>query len=202
MEISQSALARLFFYAFLTGLLLGAFYDLLRLSRVLLGREEETPRMQALKARIRLPLLPPQKEKRAHRHFGILLFLEDFFFCIISGVSIILLFYEWNRGIIRIPALICAVLGFFCYRCTLGRIILRISDLLAFAVGALLRYAFFFLTFPVRWLFGALKKGFFTLICRMRARSEVRARRRMTAAEQKRLKNEDIGALFGFPMDQ
>ncbi len=180
---------------------MGLFYDALRLSRVLLGREE-TARMQALRARIRLPLLPPQKERKKRRHFGILLFLEDFIFCIIGGILIILLFYEWNRGSIRIPALICAAVGFFCYRCTLGRVVVRISDLAAFAVGVLLRYAFFFLCLPVLLLFRALKKGFSALALRLRARHEAHARRRMTAAEQKRLQVEDIGAFLGFPKDQ
>ncbi len=201
MEISQSALARLFFYAFFTGIILGLFYDVLRLSRVLLGHEE-TPRIHELRARIRLPLLPPSQKRKTRRHLGILLFLEDFFFCVVSSILIILLFYEWNRGNIRIPALICAAVGFFCYRCTLGRVIVRISDLIAFAIGILLQYTFFFLTFPMRLLFHTLKRGSSALAVCIRSRLEARARRRMTAAEQKRLQREDIGSIFGLSKER
>ena len=109
MEISQSALARLWLYAFLLGVGLGAVYDALRILRVFLGVSYSNRFSQQLKE-VHLPLLPPRRATRPSRWLPVVIFVQDVLFGVVGGVGIVILFYWFNNGKIRIPAML-ATLG-------------------------------------------------------------------------------------------
>lgn len=158
MAISQEALASLYFYALLLGVFLGAVYDLLRITRVFLGvhySHRTAKRLQQLQ----LPLLKPKGKKRESRALGVVVFLEDFLFCLFAGILLILLFYELNNGKIRYLAFLCAGAGFLLYRGTLGRLVMLFSEMIAFVLETAFRYMLFFFLFPLRYLIGKLKKA-------------------------------------------
>lgn len=100
MYLSQTAIAQLYLWAFLTGVLLGAVYDCLRLTRILPGGVPPI----GLRRR-RLPILGVLPEPKKRRATAVLIFAEDLLFCLVAGVATVLLFYEAFDGKIRVPAL-------------------------------------------------------------------------------------------------
>ncbi len=155
MDISQSAIALLYLYACLLGAALGLLYDACRITRIFLGEHYSRRAVARLHA-LRLPLIGGYRAHRARRSLRVVIFIEDFFFCILSGVAIILLCYEAFNGNIRIPVFLCAAGGFALYRCTLGKVIMLFSEVIAFGVECVLRYCVFFVLFPFRWAGGRL----------------------------------------------
>ena len=109
--LSQRTLALLFVYAAVIGFGLGAVYDGLRVLRMLLG--------ESLSGQGRRP--PP---------LTVLLFFEDVCFMLAATVALIVLGYYANDGNLRAPAVIGLLAGFFVYRHTVSRLLLRVSDAL------------------------------------------------------------------------
>ncbi len=115
MEISQKLLCFLFLASFVSGATLGGIYDLLSISRLMVG------------------LSPANKtsHKRGQRCLGMgLLFLEDLCFAILCGVTLLLLLYFINDGVFRFLAPLGMGCGIFVYRVTIGRLMMRIADAL------------------------------------------------------------------------
>jgi len=192
MDISQSALAWLYLYALLLGIGLGAFYDVFRITRVFLGVHYSRHAARYLQE-IRLPFLTAHKRRMESHALGIVVFLEDLIFCILSAVALILLFYEANNGKFRFPVLICVGAGFLLYRGTLGRFAMLFSEVIAFAIETAVRYVCFFLFLPIRflgrWVFGKSKQ-----VCRSVALANRRTlRRRFTAIEYGRVARDACG---------
>jgi hypothetical protein len=151
MAISQLALARMYLLAIFLGVGLGAVYDVLRITRIFLGlhyRPQSAMRWQA----VRLPYLPFKKAKGERRILGAVVFVEDFLFCMLAGIGLILLLYAANSGRFRMLTVLCAGMGFAAYRATLGSLVMQMSEAIAFFVATAVRYVLFFLTLPLRWL--------------------------------------------------
>ena len=179
MLISQAALATLWFASLLAGIGFGGIWDLLRLPRIWLGEIGAAVGYRELCAK-ELPWIGSRNTRKPSRFLPIVRFLSDFLFCILAGLTMILLFYQINRGNVRFPALLCAAGGFFLYRATLGRLVLRALSLIAFLIQTIMRYLIFFLGMPFRMLVKAIKHT----VCRAwnhyRARRWARARKQQT----------------------
>ena len=150
MYISQSAIALLYFYAFLLGAGLGTFYDALRITRIFLGEHYSRRAVSRLHA-VKLPLIGGWHEHRTRHALRVVIFAEDFLFCIFSGIAVILLYYEAYNGRIRLPALLFLAAGFCLYRATVGKLVMLFSEVIAFCIECAARYLVFFLLFPLRW---------------------------------------------------
>lgn len=150
MNISQSAIALLYLYAFLLGVCLGGLYDVLRITRIFLGEHYSRHTVARLRA-VHLPLIGGYREHRARRALGAVILIEDFLFCIVAGVAFILLHYEAFNGKFRISVLLLSALGFWIYRATLGKPVMLFSETVAFCLEIGFRYAVFFVLFPIRW---------------------------------------------------
>ena len=157
MEISQSALFMLILYSAATGGVLGLIYSLVRLVREIIIPSSERYE------NIVLPLI----KKRAYKNkcgklFGILkqllLGLLDLTFMITCAIAVILVAYTENMGRMRWLIPFGAALGFFLYRATLGRLILKISVAAAFFVRAASVYLYSILTLPIRLLIGKIRR--------------------------------------------
>ena len=149
MEISQTAIGLLYLYGTLLGASLGLFYDLLRVTRIFLGvhySRSVSGRLQTIK----LPLLPPYREHEESQALGVVVLIEDLLFSILCGISLILLFYECNDGMIRFPVFFAFFAGFFLYRMTLGRLVMLVSEFAAFLIESAVRYVWYFLSYPFR----------------------------------------------------
>ena len=115
--LSQRALALLLVYGALTGFVLGAFYDGLRVLRMLFGE-----------SRLASTAIPPCTEERKGPALAALLFVEDVIFTVTASVAFILLCYYANDGQLRAPAVLGLCGGFFVYRHTVSRPLLRLAS--------------------------------------------------------------------------
>ena len=107
--LAQSTLVRLLVYATAIGMGLGLVYDGLHILRMALGE-------------------PLTGQGRRPIPLAFLLFAEDIVFLLIAGVSLILLCYYANDGQLRAPAGLGMAGGFWIYRRTLSRPVLRVAD--------------------------------------------------------------------------
>ena len=87
MAISQASLAWLYVYAIVLGVILGAIYDLLRISRVFFGAHYSRRGIKRLQG-VRLPLLKERVKKKKKRALGVIVFFEDLFFCVFCGIAL------------------------------------------------------------------------------------------------------------------
>jgi hypothetical protein len=149
MGASQSAVARLCFCAFLLGGICGLCYDFLRISRILLGAQYRVSSENRFR-NVNLPLIGNRPRRKRKRLLGAVIFIEDFFFCLFSGIAMILLFYEVTNGEIRYVAFLFTTIGFVVYRFTLGKPMMLLSETLAFFLESLLRYALWLVLLPIR----------------------------------------------------
>ena len=131
--LSQRTLALLFVYGALIGFGLGLLYDGLRVARLALGESPD-------ETRGRPPLLT------------VFLFFEDVFFLLAATLSLILLCYYGNDGQIRAPAALGLLGGFFVYRHTVSRLVLRLANGLIRLAKKLLSALCGLLTAPLRGL--------------------------------------------------
>lgn len=185
MEISQFALARLYLLSILLGVGLGVVYDALRITRVFFGVHYSRRATDRLKA-IRLPFLQSKKEQKESPLLGTVIFFEDLFFGIFCGISTILLFYTANNGKFRGLALLCTLGGFFLYRTTVGRVVMLFSEVIAFFTSAAVRYLFFFLFLPFRWIAKHIARAYIHAYGRLSQRVQKEKREKYTRLEQSR----------------
>lgn len=155
MEVWLSDQLRLFSASLLGGAVLSLFYDLLRLTRLLCGEKGPSRRVPELSS-LSLPLLPPPRPRKKRKVSALfrsfLLFAEDLLFSLVSAALLLILFYNFSRGKVRIFAFFCAAAGFFLCHATLGRAILFFFEALWLGIRIFFRYLLFFLLLPVRRL--------------------------------------------------
>ena len=182
MEISQGSLAWLYLCAMALGAVLGFVYDLLRITRVFFG-VQYSRRGRGTLSKQKLPLLKPRQKKKENPALGIVIFFEDFLFCVFCGIAMILLFYVCNNGKIRYSVFPVAAGGFLCYRGTLGKLVMLFSEVIAFALETLFRYAFFFLSFPILFLGKTTKKSVCKMVLHASVVQKEKKRRQYTEKE-------------------
>ena len=125
-------------WAFVTGICVGVFYDLLRGLRILIGLD------------------PKQGSAVVYR---VILFVEDILFAVVATVALILLCYYTNDGLLRGPAVWGMAGGFFVYMQTLGRLTAKAEAALARFVGRRIRAILCLLWRPLGWVAAAVGKG-------------------------------------------
>ena len=148
MEISQGSLAYMLLLSFLLGATLGAIYDAVRIIRVFFALGEGSKSKFALSAmeKLKLPWLDKEKlikkiaKKKKRVALPLVFFVLDFFYALLCGCAFILLEYYANDGTPRAFSFFGVLLGFLLYYFTLGRLVLAISERIAFAVRIVLAY--------------------------------------------------------------
>ena len=195
MEISQIALARLSLIAFFLGTVLSLLYDVLRVTRTFWDSMERSPFVTKL-LEFHLPLLSPREKQKKPRFLCVITFFEDFIFCILVALILILLFYQGNNGKLRIPVLLCGILGFLVCRLTLSRVVARLSELIVFSVYTAVRYVCFFIFLPFRFAFDRIKRLVTVITRRCILQAEKRSRRRFTNLQVQRIDRNACGLIF------
>ena len=133
-EISREAFLPFLVFSFLTGIVLGAIYDVLRIRRKATRR--------AGKRRLDF----------------VLTVFEDAVFCLFATVSMILVTYKLYFGIPRWYAYAAFALGFFLWQKTVGRLIMKLSDKIIDLIARALSFIKRKLVNPVRSLIKNLTK--------------------------------------------
>lgn len=150
MEINPISLFRLLLASLIFGAIMGGLYDCIRIQRVLLGISRYT---EAANAPIFCPKLWKKREKRMPKSSCDLikrgfLVLQDIAFCLTVGVLLsVLLFYQ-NNGEFRGFVLVGVATGFLAYYFTVGKLVIRISEYLVFAIKTAILYVIYYTTLP------------------------------------------------------
>ncbi|MBE6557885.1 MAG: hypothetical protein E7661_02590 [Ruminococcaceae bacterium] len=192
LEISQKLLCFLFLASFASGIAMGGVYDLLSLSRLVLGFSSDQKHPRTLAG----------SRKKIFTALGrCLLFAEDLCFVLLCGICLLLLLYFINDGVFRFWAPMGLCCGFFVYRVTLGRLIISISERLVKLIHRLLKGLLSCLLLPIRWILGV---GFKCVIAPlMRWRVQKAADRRIVKTDQQVLKfKQRAGQLLGMDIQE
>ena len=157
MEISQFSFILLAVYSIFFGALLGVVYDLIRVTRVLFGAEREGNGKTDFRY-IELPIIkrkayPEKSNKLSGFLLNVWIAVGDVIFAVSCGVLAIMIAYAYNSGKVRAVIFIGLILGFLAYYFTIGRLVMRASELITFLIRSMAVYIWEF----VRFAFGKLK---------------------------------------------
>ena len=136
------------FYAFIVGAALSALYDVFRVLRLLLGLRpspKETPRKT-------LPLVGEIGASRLRDGFfsAAVTFVTDLmFFAVATAAYLVLVFHSAN-GQNRWFLTLAALFGFLAYHFTIGKLVMKASGAIRFALSAAIAYLLFFAALPFR----------------------------------------------------
>lgn len=178
MELSQFKLAQLHLFALALGCLFGLLFDFIRFPHLLFQRKETAPN---------------QKRKA----FRIVVFLEDFLFCLFASVCTILLFYEHNSGKIRPFAVFLIFIGFVLYWFTLGKWVRRLLVRLANRVRKIACRIWMLVWRPLRKVILLLSQTASKMANKMKQQMEERGQKRETAALFQAVEQTAAGLLPG-----
>jgi len=153
MEISQTKLLIFCLAFFVTGIALGAFYDI---SAVLpaIGGKTFCPEIRQRLSKITLPIirrnLKASKSNVKEFTVGFTVFIHDLVFMVVSGIFVSIMIYRFNDGIWRFYAFIFIMIGFALYRVFLRYPVLVISEFLRFALKCMALYIIFLFCAPIK----------------------------------------------------
>jgi hypothetical protein len=150
MEVSFSEQINVALMSVVLGLAFGAIYDDVRIFRTLLGVSYVNKFSDRLK-KVKLPFIKNpynfQKSKRKIAE-NVMVFVTDMaYFLVITAVMIVYT-YHVNSGIVRWYIFGGAIVGILLYYVTLGRLIISVSECIAFFIRAFFLYIAFFLSKP------------------------------------------------------
>ena len=141
-DVAQSTIVKWFIGAFLDGVSLGVFYDIIRAFKMLCGISYfENGRTKAVFWRV-----------IGH----IITFFFDIFFFFVAGVVSLLLIYRMGGGIFRGFTYGGIILGFCLYHFTLGNLTLRLSHIIVNAVKIIVKKVIFLILFPLKKIFSLI----------------------------------------------
>lgn len=173
MDISQKMLGYMLAAAIVVGAGLGVWYDVLRLSRMLVGLDPPA----AVRNREGEGRPRPARSRRAVPA-RLLQWVEDCLFGLSCGLALILLLYYTNDGGFRAMAVFGMAAGYALYRWTAGKLFDRWAPRLVGACHALLRWVMRLLLFPLRVLARCWQRTLGAAIHRSLARRRERIGRR------------------------
>ena len=163
MEIHPRLQLAMLLVSLLWGLLMGALWELLTASRILLGAYEPPKRMRGRYEKP-LPLLHrpvPFARKNPLRRLwrGLLIALGDLLFCLALALSAVLILYRYNSGILRLSVPVLLLLGLGAFRLLAKK--LPLNDYFAYTLAAGRLYLLALLGLlcrPLAWLARGIKK--------------------------------------------
>ena len=150
---------RVMLYSVIIGVLLGVIYDIVKISRVMLGISAYSETSKKL-ASISLPLIKNRstlkKRSKSSMYSIIMLFLGDIVFSLICAAIYSVFLFHAIRGLVRWYFLLASAIGFFLYYFTVSRIVLNLIEVLFFCVKTAIRYLIFVLVLPIKLLYKAI----------------------------------------------
>ena len=159
MEATYSQQLSTFVISLITGAFLGAVYDAIRILRCIFGvryynknKPFWSDKVKSRKARG----LTRLKE-------SILIFITDILFFVFSGVTIAIIVYYVNSGIVRWYILMLCLFGFLAYYFTVGRLVIRIADRVATVIRLFASSIVYLLVYPLKPIVPLTKRIFLLL---------------------------------------
>ena len=128
---------QLIFSFLIPGIVLGAIYDVFRIIRFTRVNTKGNIGFQIKK---HFELNTDGYVQKSKRSLNVLIFFEDFIFCIIGTFIELLLFYHLNAGVIRIYAILISAVGFFIYQNSIGYLIIYVAQHIIYCIRYLIYY--------------------------------------------------------------
>lgn len=152
MEVSQLDFVYLLIWSTFSGVLLGLLYDGIKmlhgavfLTEGFLGSKLSKIQLPIIKRTVATP------ESKINKAVSSVIFnLGDFIFMVAWGITIALIAYVYSSGKIRWYIPFGTILGFFAYRATLYKIVVKISNLVVFIIRGVAAYICFLAAFPIK----------------------------------------------------
>lgn len=138
--------------SFLCGTILGAVYDVFRIARLILGMSPGAGVSFETLYKREYPLIGriSRGNEKRKKYESVILFFQDILFMLIATALLLILFFFRNDGKFRLIVILVSVLGFVCYYISIGRLVIRFSELIVFALRLSVSYLLFALLFPIR----------------------------------------------------
>lgn len=180
---------KLILKAIFLGVILGAIYDVFKMIRIA-KRSDLKPcgtffeRIYPKKTVFGGESAEKNVNETADTVFTI---IEDILYFIISALFEILFFLGENDGEIRIYCIIFIIIGFSIYEKTLGKIVALFSHRIIFFVRCLLYWSIYIIIFPIRMLFGSIRKAFMSMYLFMDAKIMMSMRKKYSNDIEKML---------------
>lgn len=153
MNVIPAQIFKMTVAAFICGAAMGAFYDLLRISRVFLGYHYISEKSTVLQSKfVKKFSVKKNQEVRKHLYFKLVLFFEDIIFLAASAIVFVLILFYGNDGIFRSVTFIAFLLGFVVYYLTLGKINVLFFDVLVILLRTLACYIFHYMFLPIKFI--------------------------------------------------
>lgn len=153
MEIFPLEIFKWAIRAFLCGVAMGVLYDVLRLSRAMLGFHyvpNDSPLVKN-KFTARFPV-KKNAEVTKRASFGAILFFQDVLFVITFAVVFIFVLFYGNNGVFRAIFLFSIVLGFFAYYVSFGKLTVLFFDVWVIYLRTLICYVAYYALLPIRFI--------------------------------------------------
>ena len=165
MEISQLSFVLLAIYSVCFGVLLGVAYDVIRIIRVLLGAYSTgTAKKTRLYLRdVELPIIkrkayPLKKHNVSQKLLNLLVAAGDILFVCACAVMAVLISFAYNSGKVRMVIFVGLLAGFLAYYFTVGRLVMALSELIAFVLRSVCVYLYEFIRMILARIVKAFKK--------------------------------------------
>ena len=130
----------------ITGVFLGAFYDLVRIIRCIFGVEYYSKnkyfKLKNLKSK--------KNSKISSIKENIVMLITDILFFLFSGIIIAIIVYYANSGIVRWYIFVCCILGFLAYYFTLGKLVIRIANTVGIIIRSIFSQIVYLFIYPLK----------------------------------------------------
>ena len=161
MEISQFSFILLAVYSFCFGIALGVIYDIVRISRVVLGAEYGNSDKIDYR-NIELPIIKKKSysvkfDKVLQKILAVYVVVSDVLFVTACGAIMVLVAYAYNSGRVRAIMLLGLLAGFLAYYFTVGKLVIRLSRLVDFLLRSALVYLYEIMATPIRLVIRMIK---------------------------------------------
>lgn len=158
MYISLGLLARMTLYAFFLGIAFGAVYDVVRITRVMLG-VRYGGRMRSADALLEknYPLIGRVQRKNGGRLCAFLrnayVFVSDLVYFTAAGVVFCVFIYYTDSGIFRWQAPAALALGFFVYYRTIGVAVISFAEVVCAAIKIFVKISVKAIAIPIMFMY-------------------------------------------------
>ena len=172
-------------YSFIVGIGFGILYDVIRISRCIIGVARYSSSITSNKNK----LFHQYSSEKVHTGIvsDIIIFLGDIIFSILCAAIYSLFLFHTIRGQLRIYFIIASALGFFIYYFTISKLILAVMEFITNLIKSIVRVFLKIIFIPVHPIIRILRKGsrvlkkvFLSFLCHINPKSFQRFKRKKT----------------------
>lgn len=158
MELNNTELLYMIFYSFLSGVISGVGWDILKALRKLFGMSKFSTLSVDRRFKNPLKCFKMLPDRVRNILSVVFLTLGDIFFCVLCGIVISILMFYNNHGEFRWFVAAAFIIGLLVYKYTVEAPVVVILDFVVFIIKEFFLYLVFFAIKPIALLKDVLKK--------------------------------------------